>query len=810
MLADLRFALRRLRLAPGFTALAVAMLGLGIGATTTVFTLINTVLLQPPDAVREPERTVTVYTSDYSGPSFGYTSYPDLLDFRSGTTGVLDLAAHSLQRVSASAGAENFRAVGELVTNNYFTVLGIEPALGRLLTDQSGDAEVVLSYALWQQRFGGASDIVGRAIRLSGQTFTIVGVTPQGFTGLMRGIGLELWLPIEAIRRLEPGTDMLDERGSRGLLLVGRLHPGAEARDAEARLAVVAGRLHAEYGPQWTDVTGAARRVTVLAEREARIFPSIQGPVRAFLAVLMGVATLVLLICCANLANLLLARGSARRRELAIRLALGGGRGRLVRQLLTEGFVLAILGGALGIILATWAADLLSGLQPPLPIPVTLDFGVDGRILLFALAVTGLVTVVATLMPALRATRMDAGEGLRGDTGATPAGGRRPGLRDVLVVAQVAISLVILTTAGLFLGSLRNATNIDPGFATSHIALMRVELSLQGYDEARGRRFYDELLRAVAASPGVESASLAEIVPLGFTGQRRGVEVVGYEPRPGEEMEFGVNVVSADHFRTMDVPLVRGRGFDRRDRAGATPVAIVNETFARRFWPDTDPIGRRIIIGDDTREIVGVVRDGKYVSLGEEPKPYYFLPWEQAYAPDMELHVRTAGDSRDLLPVIVQQAHALDPELPLETTTIEEHLGFSLLPQRLGAIVLGAFGVIGAALAALGLYGVMSYLVSQRTAEIGIRMALGASEADVRRMVVGRGMVLAALGLGLGLGGALFAGRLIETFLLGVSPRDPLILGAMLVLFSSVALAASWLPAARAARLDPMRALRSE
>jgi predicted permease len=260
----------------------------------------------------------------------------------------------------------------------------------------------------------------------------------------------------------------------------------------------------------------------------------------------------------------------------------------------------------------------------------------------------------------------------------------------------------------------------------------------------------------------------------------------------------------------MDVPLVRGRGFDKRDRAGGAPVAIINETFARRFWPGADPIGRRIVVGEDTREIVGVVRDGKYVSLGEEPKPYYFLPWEQTYEPDMQLHVRTTGSSRDLLPMLVQRARALDPELPLETTTIEEHLGFALLPQRLGAIVLGAFGAIGAALAALGLYAVMSYVVSQRTAEIGIRMALGASGADVRRMVVGRGMALATLGLGLGLTGALFAGRLIETFLLGVSPRDPLILGAMLVLFSSVAWAASWLPAARAARLDPMRALRSE
>ncbi len=810
MLSDLRFALRRLRLAPGFAALAVAMLGLGIGATTTVFTLINTVLLRPPQGVREPARTVTVYTSDYSGPSFGYTSYPDLLDFRAGTAGVIDLAAHSLQRLSASTGSENFRAVGELVTGNYFAVLGVEPALGRLLTERGGDTEVVISYALWQRRFGGAPDITGRPIRLSGQTFTIVGVAPPGFTGSMRGIGLELWLPIEAVRRLEPGTETLDSRGSRGLSLVGRLHPGVSPRDAEARLAVVAGRLHGEYVRQWTDVTGASRRVTVLPEREARIFPSIQGPVRVFLSVLMGVAMLVLLICCANLANLLLARGNARRREMAIRLALGGGRGRLLRQLLTEGAVLAVIGGALGVLLAAWAAELLGRLEPPLPVPVVFDFRVDARIILFALGATGIVTVLSTLMPALRATRMDAGEGLRGDAGSTAAGGRRIGLRDALVVAQVAISLVVLTTAALFLGSLRKATSIDPGFATDHVALMRVELSLQGYDEVRGRRFYGELLRSVAATPGVESVSLAQIVPLGLSGQRRGLEVVGYEPKPGEEMEFGVNVVSAEHFQTMEVPLVRGRAFDAGDRAGAAPVAIVNETFARRFWPDADPIGHRIIVGDDTREIVGVVRDGKYVSLGEEPKPYYYLPWEQAYEPDMLVQVRTAGASRAILPLLAHHALGLDPELPVETTTIEEHLGFALLPQRLGAIVLGAFGAIGATLAALGLYAVMSYLVSQRTAEIGIRIALGASRTEVRRMVVRRGMGLAGLGLGLGLGAALLAGRLIEAFLLGISPRDPVILAALLILFSSVALAASWLPAARAARLDPMRALRAE
>ena len=495
---------------------------------------------------------------------------------------------------------------------------------------------------------------------------------------------------------------------------------------------------------------------------------------------------------------------------MAIRLALGGGRGRLLRQLLTEGFVLATLGGALGVLLAAWAAELLGRLEPPVPIPVALDLGIDARILVFALVATAVVTIVSTLMPALRATRLDAAEGLRGDAGSTAAGGRRVGMRDTLVVAQVTISLVVLTAAALFLGSLRRATRMDPGFSTSHVALMRLELGLQGYDEARGRRFYEELLRSVRAAPGVESAALAEIVPLGFSGQRRGVEVQGYEPKPGEDMEFGVNVVSADHFRTMAVTIVRGRGLEPRDRPGAPPVAIVNETFAKRFWPDADPIGRRIVVGDDTREIVGVAHDGKYVSLGEEPRPYYYLPWEQAYESDMVLQVRTAGSSRALRPLLAELAHALDPELPVQITTIEEHLGFALLPQRLGAIVLGAFGAIGAALAALGLYGVMSYLVSQRTVEIGIRMALGASASDVRRMVVRRGMTLAGVGLGLGLLGALLAGRFIAAFLFGVSPRDPVILTAIVLLFSTVAFLASWLPAARAARLDPMRALRAE
>jgi predicted permease len=810
MLLDLRLAVRRLRLSPGFAALAATMLALGIGATTTVFTLINTLLLRPPAGVRAPERLVAVYTSDYSGPRFGNTSYPDLEEFRAGAAGVLELAGHGMRPLSASTGAESFRTLGEMVTGNYFAVLGLTPAAGRLFGPGDDPASVVISHGLWQRRYRGAPDVAGRELRIGGRPFTVIGVAPPGFTGSLRGVGMELWLQLEAERILEPGRESLASRGNRDLFAVGRLLSGAGIADAEARLAEVARRLHQAEPDAWTDVTGAARVVTLLPEREARIFPSIRGPVRGFLAVLMGVATLVLLICCANLANLLLARGTARRREMAVRLALGGGRGRLVRQQLIEGLVLSLIGGGLGVLCAVWASSLLARLQPPLPVPVVLDFGLDARVMLFALGVTVVVTVASALAPALRATRVEGGEGLRGDTAAGQAGGRRIGLRDALVVVQVAVSLVVLAAAGLFLGSLREATRIDPGFATTKVALVPVELEAQGYDETRGRALYDELLRRARALPGVAAASLGRVVPLGMSRMRRGLEVEGYTPAPGEEMEFGVNTVAADYFRALGIPVVRGRAFDQRDRAGAPRAVLVNQTFARRFWPGADPIGRRIVTSGTTWEVIGVVRDAKYVSLGEEPQPHYYLPWAQAYQPDMVLHLATTGDARALLPALAAMVRELDPELPVEPLTIEQHLGYALLPQRLGAIVLGAFGAIGVVLAALGLYGVMSYVVSQRTAEIGIRVALGATAADVRRLVVRRGMGLTAVGLGIGLAGALAAGRLVAGHLFGVQAADPVILASVVTLFAAVAFAASWIPADRAARVDPMRALRAE
>jgi predicted permease len=786
------------------------MLALGIGATTTIFTVINGVFLRPPVHVHDPQRMVAVFTSDFSGPRFGTSSYPDFVDFAAETPGLEGLAATTLRPFSVATGRENFRAMGEMVSENFFGVFGVPVALGRGFIAGAAETDAVIGHGLWQRRLGGAADVIGKTIRLSGRTFTVVGVAPEGFNGTLRGVRVEVWTPLTAQRVLSPGDDMLSNRGDRGLFLFGRLRSGVTPVEAQSQLEVVAARLHRAYPERWTDRSGSARVVTVLPERDARIFPEIRGPVTQFFALLMGVACLVLAVCCANLANLLLARGTARRREIALRLALGGSRSRLVRQLLTEALVLSAAGAVGGVVLATWATGAAATLQPPMPVPVALDFPLDGRILLFTVMVSVLTVLLSALAPALRATRLDGATALRGDLAAAGAP-HRIGLRDALVVSQVAVSLVILAAAGLFLASLRNATRVDPGFRAAGLGLMRLELGIQGYDSVRGRAFYAELERRVGALPGVEAVSLAEIVPLGLSRQRRGIQVEGYTPREGEEMEFGVNTVGAGYFETMGIPLVRGRGIQPRDRQGAPAVAVVNESFARRFWPGENPIGRRFGTSrGGTREIVGVARDGKYWSLTEEPQPHFYEPFAQAYEADMVLLVRAAGAPGTLLPAVTREARALDPELPVEVNTMEEHLGYALLPQRLGAAVLGVFGLVAALLATFGLYGVMAYVVSQRTAEIGIRMALGARSRDVRMLVVRRALALTGAGLALGLAGAAAVTRLLAAFLVNVSPTDPATLLSVVALFTAVAVLASWLPARRAAAVDPMRALRSE
>lgn len=816
LLQDLRYALRALRKAPGFAAVVALTLGLGIGANATIFSLINAILLRPPAGVADPAYLVEVYTSDYSGPPFGASSYPDYSDFAANTPELSGLAAYTMEPLNISTGAEAFRGFGAFVSANYFDVLGVTPALGRLFRGgapaSASEAAVVIGYGLWQRRFGGAADVVGRTIRVRGRPVTVIGVAPRGFTGTQTGIGVDLWATLSTRTSLDPSSERsLTDRGSRGLFLVGRLAPGRTASAAQARFDVLAAQLRAAYPEQWTDVRHAPRRITVLEQARAGVLPEIRGAVVSFLGLLSAVAALVLLICSANIASLLLARLTGRAREIAIRLAMGATRARIVRQLLAECTLLALLGGAAGVFLAASAAGLFVRIQPPISIPIVLDVAPDGRALGFASLVAVLTGLCVGLLPALRATRSPGITGLRRNA-VTPKGDKHRWLtlRAALVVSQVAVSTVLLVLAALFLQSLEHARSVDLGFRPEHVALATLELDSQGYTAERAGRFYDELEQRVRGLPGVESAAIARSAPLDIDYARRGVRIEGYEPASNEDMEIGVNVVDDGYFKTLSIEILRGRAFTARDRPGARRVAIVSESFASRYWPDGSVAGRTIDFGRGPAEVVGVAADAKYRSIAEDALPYFYVPLRQNPTTSAVLEVRTAGEPSVVLPGLRAQVAALDPDLPVRVETMREHLGVSVLPQRVGSIMLAAFGGVGLLLAALGLYGVLAYLVTARTREIGIRTALGSKSGDVMRMVLAEAASVTAAGLAIGLVAAFAAGRLAAGFLFGVAATDPVTYTAVCGLLTLVALAAAFGPAHRATRIDPVEALRQD
>jgi predicted permease len=817
---DIRYVLRTLRRSPAFTLAAVLTLALGIGANTTIFSVVSAVLLRPPAQVREPDRLVHVFTSDYSGPRYGASSYADYLDFSESATGLSGLTAFAPSPLNFSTGGAASRVWGEEVSGNYFTVLGVAPALGRTFipdAERTRRAEpvAVLSYALWQRAFGADSGVVGRKVRVNGYPFTVIGVAPEHFNGSIRGVRADIWVPYVTRGFLSPERRVGDgaadmQRGDRGMFVIGRLAPGATLATARASLDAIARRLHDAYPQYWSDVHGESRVVTLVPERDSRVIPQLRGAVVGFFGLLMTVVALMLLICCANVANLLLVRAAGRRREVSVRLALGAGRARLVRQLLTEAAVIAILGGAVGLLIAKWATGLLMAFQPPLPVPLELEISLDGRVLAFTALVAAATGCIAGVAPALGAARLDLVSALKGITSDSGPRRRRPALRNVLVVSQVATCVILLTMAGLLLRSLRAAQNADLGFEPSGMAIFSMELANQGYDETRGRALYGELLRRVAVLPSVRAASLVENIPLGLNYSRRGVSVEGYEPRPGEDMEFGANIVGPGYMGVMRIPLERGRDFAESDRAGSLPVAIINESFARRFWPGEDPIGKRIAIDDSVREVVGVARDSRTRSLDESPTPYFYLPFLQHYQPNMTLEVRTAGDPTAVIPAVRRQIAALDRDLPVQSGTMDDALGLSLLPQRAGATLLGIFSVLGLVLASIGLYGVVAYAVAQRTRELGIRVALGAESRDIYRAVLGHGVKLTSLGLIIGIVAALVLARLAQGVLFGVTSTDPITLGSVAVILATVAFMASFVPARRATRVDPMGILKGE
>jgi predicted permease len=804
---------------PGFTLIAVVTLALGVGANSLIFSLVNALLLRPLP-VEKPEQLAAVHTSDFSSTQYGGSSYPDYVDFRDRNQVFSGTVAYMPTAFSLNVDGANERAFGEVVSGNYFSTLGVKPALGRgFLPEEDrtpGErAVVVIGHKLWKNRFGGDPAVVGRAIKLNGHSFTIIGVAPEKHSGLIRGIGSDLWVPAMMMKQAAPGGDYLVERGARGFLVMGRLKPGVTLDQAQADFRRIAEQLFKEWPQEWTNVRNQSRVISLLPEGHARILPDLRTPVVIFMSLLMTVVGLVLLIACANLANMLLARATARRKEIAIRLSLGASRGRLIRQLITESLSLSLLGGVAGLLIGVWGTGLLMAFKPPAPVPIEIDLGADWRVLGFTFGLSLLTGVLFGLAPALAASRPDLVSSLKDEAGGATGRGR---LRGALVIAQVALSLMLLICSGLFIRSLRNAGSVDLGFDADNLLAMSMDLQLQGYTEPAGRNFSRQLLDRVRTLPGIVSASMTDELPLGG-GARRAITIEGYTAQPGESTEVNSSSVAPGYFETLGVPLLRGRAFNEQDREGSPGVAIINEAFARRYWPGQEPIGKRIQMGvarsganeSPYLEVVGVVKDGKYVTLGEEATPFFYLNLAQLYQSSPTLIVRTRGNPSDYLAAVRGEVAALDKSLPLyDVKTMRQHLGLALLPARLAGNVLGVFGLVALVMAAAGIYGVMAYSVAQRTREIGVRMALGASAGAVLRLVTKQGMKLTLVGIVIGLAASLALTRLMKSLLFGVSATDPLTFVVVALLLIVVALLACYVPARRAAKVDPMVALRCE
>jgi predicted permease len=810
-LQDLRYGARLLWRAPAFTLVAVTSLALGIGANAAIFGAINGLLLKPI-AAAAPDRLVAVFTSDFSGPAYGGSSYADAIDFARGAPALRGLASASVDAVSVTIGAQPERMFTELVSPNYFDVLGLQAVAGRLpsgsLTDGPAAPAIVITHRYWQRRFNGDPAVIGRAVRLGREAATIVAVAADGYAGLTRGLDLDAFI-------IEPVTPArTTERGNRGVALVGRLTEGASLAQAQAQLTAVGASLHKTEARAWTDVRGQPRRVTVAPEQALRISPDAATPLTAFLAMLALTVGLVLLVACANVAGLLVARAADRRQEVAVRLSLGASRSRLIRQMLIEAALLATLAAAAGLAVAQWMLVALEQIQPPLPFPVRLDFQIDATVLAVTVGLTGLTAIAFGLAPALQATR-----GLHrmaSQRGVLPDRARRIPLRGVLVTGQVALSVVLLVLAGLFVRSLQASTQGDVGFDGRRVLVATVDPAMLDYSRERGAQLYADLVARLRVVPGVEAASTALVVPisLDFESGRRFALPSGYERQPGEDMEVHFNVASPGYFETLGIRLQRGRDFTDADGPDTEPVIIVNEAYAARYWPGRDPLAERIRSGGDDApqmRVVGVIANTKYTSRGEAPRPMMILPFAQHYRSGAKLHVRTTGDPAAAAPTVRAAIRAVDPALPiLALDTLTSRTSTSLLPQQIAGGLIGSFGVVALLLSLLGLYGMLARTVAQRSREIGVRLALGAAPASIVRLVLGQGWRFTAVGLVIGLGLAAAGARLLASFLPGISPLDAAAFTGAALLLGGAATVAMWLPVRHALAVDPARTLRSE
>ncbi|MDQ2825073.1 MAG: ABC transporter permease, partial [Verrucomicrobiota bacterium] len=793
-MTDLRFALRMLIKSPGFSIVAFLAIALGLGVNTTIFGIVNTLLLRPLP-VGHSAQVVQVYTTDSHITGKQANSYLNFEDYRKQNSVFSAMAGYTFAGMGMTRGAETLNVGGLLVSGNYFDLLQVQPVLGRgFLPEEdstpNGHPVAVLGNRFWK-KIGGDPGVIGSTITLNGHAFTVIGVAPASFNGVDVGFAPDMWVPMAMHEWARPGGELwFEKRRALFLNILGRLKPGVAISQAEAQMKTVARQLEQAY----PDVN--KERSIKLLSLEAAKSQGLGGPGNENIAqnvslLLLVAAGSILLIACANVANLLLARATTRQREMAVRLALGAGRGRIVRQLLTESILLAVIGGIGGVVLAYWFGDLLLSLIPPTPVPIALDPHPDFRVLLFAFALAVMSGVVFGLAPALQTARWDLTQGLRERASASGGGGaNRWNLRNLLVIGQIAVSLLLLIGSALFLKAFHNAQAIDPGFRTQNLAILTIDPGLAGYDKTRGAQVTRAIVDQVRHDPRVVSADLNQWIPLGFGGQGRTIIIEGRGDNDEHNRRVAnISPITPGYFETMAIPFLRGRKFNEHDgEKGAARVAVIDETMAKQFWPDEDPIGKRFrfLVDNESIEVIGIARNSKAITLGETPAPMVYIPFIEMPDGGISLFVHTASAPGLMLGETHRIVRDIDLHIPITyEKTIRDHMAFALWPSWMGAVILGGLGVLALILASVGVYGVMAYSVSQRTRELGIRMALGAQANQVLQLVLRQGMLLAVIGLAVGLFAAFASTRLASTFLYGVNPSDPLIFGGVTVVLAA-------------------------
>ncbi|MCG8461441.1 MAG: ABC transporter permease [Holophagales bacterium] len=826
LIHDLRLACRMLTKSPMFASVAVLTLGIAIGFVVSVFSILDGLFFQPLP-VAAPEELVMIHTFEEAKPAERMpVSYPDFLDLRESATGLARFGAAYYSMGVVDAGNSEGFAITEVVSGDYFRTLGVSATLGReisLRDDRTAAAVVVLSHASWQRRYGGSPEVLGQTLRLNGRPLTIVGVAPSGFGGLLRGLAPEMWIPMSLGEPLRAwpttsegervrGVTLYQDRGYRWLRVVARLEPGVGREAAAAEISALAARLQEAHPATHGDLLFEARGPSAFAA-----FPSVDETIRGASAVLMSIVALVLLIASANIANMMLARSTGRRREIATRLAIGASRGQVVRQLLVESLVLAFLGGALGLGIAMVTVEVLD-LGRWMQMELSFDLGLDYRAVFFTLLVSVMAAASSGLAPALATSRVDLASGLR-DAGRAPfgRGGRR--LQGALVVAQVATAMVLMVCAGLAVRSFDVAQRVDPGFETEGVVTARLAPSLQGYSRGEAEALYRSLIEGLESRPGVSvvtSSRRPPLVPWEFdTSEVSAAD--GAVPRQ-EWLRADITEVGPGYFETLKMPITAGRALDPSDTAASQRVAVINETLAARLWPKADAVGRRILLDSGSEEgsadyfVVGVARDAKYRSLGEVPRPFVYRSIDQFPAVSRVVMVRRAGSSATATAAMIrQQIREIDESLAVTSLgTLEEAVDGAYLVPHLTACLLTVLGLAGMVVACLGIYGVIAYSASQRVREIGIRMAIGAGRSNVVTLVARRGLALTALGLAVGICGALLGSQVLNAVLIGISATDPLTFIVVSLVFVIVAALACWIPADRAASADPLTALRHD